>query len=182
MVNNKIIYGFIPCKLDSQRLPNKNLQSIHGKTLLRYAIDYLLSSKIIDKVWISTENPRLFKSDNVLIHHRPRSLCGETYLLDVYHNFASDYDFDYLVITTPDSLPKPMNLDEIIKDTVNRNLHEFFTVNQRMEKSSALNILSFQAVKNKMVAGYTKVKIIDTMDIQTQEDLEECQNNLRYIL
>ena len=46
----------IPCKMDSKRLPNKNLSLIGDKTLLEYAILYAEQSKYSKHIIVSTES------------------------------------------------------------------------------------------------------------------------------
>ena len=46
----------IPCKMDSKRLPNKNLSLIGDKTLLEYAILYAQQSEYTRQIIVSTES------------------------------------------------------------------------------------------------------------------------------
>ena len=53
------ILTIIPAKTDSTRLPKKNLQKIHNKTLIEYSIDYAKQSKYKPTIVISIIGLRL---------------------------------------------------------------------------------------------------------------------------
>ena len=185
------VIGVIPCKLDSKRLALKNLQTLNGKSLLGISCEYLASSKYIDTIYISTDRPDLVEGykhndhiaqSNIKIIKRPPHLCRDTYLLEVYNHVGKElnYAFDYMAITTPDSIPKPFSIDRHIKECIDKKLHELFTVdNETGMKTSALNILSKEAVIKGMVAGYTKTLQHGSYDIHDKGDLEYCNREMK---
>jgi len=50
------ILSIIPCKLDSKRLPKKNIQKIAGKTLIEHSIDLAKQSKYNPRIVLSSES------------------------------------------------------------------------------------------------------------------------------
>jgi CMP-N-acetylneuraminic acid synthetase len=184
--------------MTSKRLPLKNMQGLFNKRLFFYALDYLIGSKYIDTVLISTDNKKAFKDMTdkeirtlkkeydikVWVLDRDGEIDGEDYLVKVYQHAVKKLSdrADYYVCVTCDSIIKPLNLDNAIEDCVNNGLHEYFTVNNKtMMKNGALNIISREAVLNGMVAGYTKINIGDYNDIHTKFDLMQKENQLKFL-
>ena len=50
------VLTIIPAKLDSTRLPKKNIQKINGKTLVEYSIEYAQQSSYNPDIIVSTES------------------------------------------------------------------------------------------------------------------------------
>jgi len=192
------VVGFIPCKLDSGRLMHKNLKKINGVNLLDITVQYMLTSYIIDEIYISTDEPDIVKanlfsgvwdacrdvellpSSRIHILKRPGGLAGECFLVDVYMDFANKYQFDYMVASCADSLPKPISLDMYIEKMLQSGIHELFTVNSStMRKNSSLNIISREAAVRGMVAGYTEVLPVPVQDIHYQHDLDKIEKDLK---
>ena len=51
-----MIYGLIPARAGSKRLPGKNTMSMCGKSLIVHTIEVALQSKRIDKIFVSTDD------------------------------------------------------------------------------------------------------------------------------
>ena len=82
-----MIIAIIPAKLHSNRLKNKNLIKVKGKTLIEHAINYVLKSKKVKDFYVSTESKKIqnfLKKKKIKFIIRPKYLCGEAPLLDVY--------------------------------------------------------------------------------------------------
>lgn len=74
-----MISAFLPCRLGSQRVPNKNIRVFAGIEggLLKIKLDQLCSSKKIDNIVLSSNDPRIlefaskYKDSRLIIDERP---------------------------------------------------------------------------------------------------------------
>lgn len=77
---NMNVLGIIPARGGSKGIPKKNVVDLNGKPLIFYTIDAALTSKVIDKLIVSTDDEniakiaRKFGSDVVM---RPAHLAGD---------------------------------------------------------------------------------------------------------
>ena len=56
MIDNKKILAVIPARLGSKGLKKKNIKLINNQPLINYSIRSCLKSKLIDKIFVSTES------------------------------------------------------------------------------------------------------------------------------
>ena len=54
-----MIIAIIPARGGSKRIPQKNIKEFNGKPIIAYSIEKALSSKIFDKVIVSTDNDKI---------------------------------------------------------------------------------------------------------------------------
>jgi CMP-N-acetylneuraminic acid synthetase len=54
-----MILAIIPARLNSKRIPYKNIKSFYGKPIISYAINAAKNSKIFDKIIVSTESDKI---------------------------------------------------------------------------------------------------------------------------
>ena len=86
--------ALLPMKANSQRVPGKNFRKFGGKPLFLWILETLLAVDDIDKVIINTdaqsdlEAAGLKESERVMLHTRPRELCGD----EVSMNLILAYD------------------------------------------------------------------------------------------
>ena len=80
-LNNKKISAIIPAKGNSERIKNKNLYEVGGKSLIRLCCEKVLKCQCIDNVYLDTESD-LIKSQvsdlekhGLKIIHRPKELA-----------------------------------------------------------------------------------------------------------
>lgn len=117
------IVAFVPIKLKSKRLSNKNILPLGGRPLCYYIFNTLLKSKFIDNVCVycSDEVIKKYIPKKVNFLKRDKQLDGDFIKgLDIYHAFADNVDGDIYVLahaTSPflaiDSVDN--SLDKIIK-------------------------------------------------------------------
>ena len=55
------IYCIIPARKGSKRIKNKNLIKINGEYLINKTVKHALNSKLIDKIYVSTNDQKLIK-------------------------------------------------------------------------------------------------------------------------
>ncbi len=53
------VVAVIPARSGSKRIPRKNIKKFHGKPLIAYSIEVALSSKLFDKVVVSTDDEEI---------------------------------------------------------------------------------------------------------------------------
>lgn len=85
-----MITAFLPCRLGSQRVPNKNIRVFAGIKggLLKIKLDQLCASKEIDNIIVSSNDDRvldftsLYKDNRIIIDERPGYLGSNTTTTD----------------------------------------------------------------------------------------------------
>lgn len=81
MSDEKIIsIALIPAKGKSTGLPGKNLVALEGKPLVAWSIDAAIDSKVISRVYVSTDDPVISlesRRRGAHVIHRPDSLCRD---------------------------------------------------------------------------------------------------------
>lgn len=118
MPKNKTI-AIIPARGGSKRLPEKNLLTLDGKTLLQHSIDYAkANSAIINMIVVSTDNTAIKNealSLGVKVVDRPLAIAGDrattvSALQDVLEQL--DGEFETVVLLQPTNPLRPKALLE----------------------------------------------------------------------
>ena len=122
------VSAIIPAKGHSERVSNKNLQKIEGKSLVRIAAEKLLSCEYIDNVYVDTEDERIktavrpLFSQGLNILNRPPELAtndigaNEMFVYGLHSIDETDILLHHYC-TAP--LIKSETIDECIKEFVN---------------------------------------------------------------
>lgn len=93
--------ALIPIKLNSQRLPHKNILPIAGYPLCWHLCNTLLHSKGIDEVYVycSDETITDYIPEGIIFKKRERWLDGDLVKgFDIYRNFVNEVDADVYVL------------------------------------------------------------------------------------
>lgn len=93
--------AFVPIKLHSQRLPNKNILPIAGHPLCWHIFNTLLGVKKIDEVYVycSDESIMQYVPNGVLLKKRDKKLDGDLVKgFDIYREFISEVNADIYVL------------------------------------------------------------------------------------
>lgn len=96
-----MIVAFVPIKLNSQRLPHKNILPLKDKPLCWYIFSTLLSIKSIDKVYVycSTFEIMKYVPEGVIFLKRSEDLDSDDTLgIDIYKKFTSEVYSDIYVL------------------------------------------------------------------------------------
>ncbi len=75
------IFCIIPARGGSKGVPHKNISPFLGKPLITHSIHYALESKLVDRVFVSTDDDqisRISKAAGADIISRPASIAGDT--------------------------------------------------------------------------------------------------------
>jgi len=104
MTKNKIVC-LIPARSGSTRIYNKNIIKINNKSLISYALNSAIKSKLLEKVYVSTNSKKIrnvvrkFNSKKVIITSRSKkseTQHAKTELL--LNEFCNRFEFDILVL------------------------------------------------------------------------------------
>jgi len=95
----------IPARLDSTRLPQKNLQRIGGRTLVEHALASVPSD--LAPPWLNSPDEALWmfgEQQGAHIHRRPKALGShDTRTAEILREFLEAHPCDYLVVLNPTS-------------------------------------------------------------------------------
>lgn len=96
----KNIYCYIPARLDSTRLPAKNLLKINGTPMCVYILNAIKKSNSIEHFWVNTPDAEIIdvcKAENVAYYKRNPGLTNATtttedILKDFVNSLNSEFD------------------------------------------------------------------------------------------
>ena len=107
MFGNKKYLAVIPARGGSTRLPNKNIKIFCGKPLVAWSIEAAKTSKLLDRIIISTDNEKIKKiaqQYNVEVHHRSEKLADEfSLIVETLYDIIQEYPGYHLVVLNPTS-------------------------------------------------------------------------------
>ena len=112
MVVERSILAIIPARGGSRRLPRKNVRLLCGKPLIAYTIEAALSSKLIDRVVVSTEDEEIAevsKKYGAEVLERPEELArDDSPTIDAVMHVLNWFEerkefFDIVVLLEPTS-------------------------------------------------------------------------------
>lgn len=93
--------AFVPIKLNSQRLPHKNILPIAGYPLCWHICNSLIQAKGIDEVYVycSDESVKDYLPEKVKVKKRSPELDGNQVKgFEIYENFIKEVDADIYVL------------------------------------------------------------------------------------
>ena len=170
----------IPCKMDSTRLPNKNLSLVGDKTLLEYAILYAQKSKYVNMIIVSTESNEVKeickKYDGVLVHDRPHNLLGDADTVDVYvdvfRHFRLGHGITHVVGLQPDNPDRQKTMDEILEYFITKKYDDLVTVGTDGTRNGSVRVIKSEFVRMNNVSRRVGTILDDCTNIHTDEDLK----------
>lgn len=144
MFNNNKILVVIPAKGDSKRIFRKNIRLLADKPLIAHAIDIAKSSKYVDDVVVSTEDPKIMRiaeKFGASIVRRSPDLAGDMIPLDpvvldaTVQKEKQAFDEYDIVITIQATSPllKPETLDKAIEKFDNFNIDTVISVSSEKQ-------------------------------------------------
>ena len=156
--------GLIPARIGSQELKKKNLRKIAGRTLLEIAIDNLKKTKIVKKVYVSSDSSEILKiamlkGANIIKRPKIFSKNSSTANQVVKHFFSkiNVKKNSYLIYLQPSSPLKNskhlINAIKLIKKRKNKSLISCYKKNfEKFFKSFVLNKKLLKPLFNQNVA------------------------------
>lgn len=154
------VVAFVPIKLNSQRLPHKNILPIAGHPLCWHLCNTLLKVNNIDEVYVycSDERVSAYIPEGVILKKRDKKLDGDLVKgFDIYRSFISEVNADvYVLAHTTSPFIKQESIDNALKHIV-----------------SGSNDSAFSAEKIQTFAWYKDKPInYDLNDVPRTQDLE----------
>lgn len=95
------VVAFVPIKLNSQRLPRKNILPIAGKPLCWHICNSLIQVREIDEVYVycSDETVKSYLPDSITFKKRDKRLDGDLVKgFDIYESFINEVYADVYVL------------------------------------------------------------------------------------
>ncbi len=93
--------ALVPIKLNSQRLPHKNILPIAGRPLCWHLVNSLVQAKGIDEVYVYCSDPAVcdYLPEGAIFKQRDKRLDGDLVKgFDIYRSFISEVDADVYVL------------------------------------------------------------------------------------
>lgn len=116
------VVAFVPIKLNSQRLPNKNILPIGGHPLCWHVVNSLLQVKAIDDVYVycSDEAVTQYLPEKVQFKQRDERLDGDMIKgFEIYESFIKEVDADiYVLAHTTSPFIKAEKIEEALSHVV----------------------------------------------------------------
>ena len=158
-----MIVAIIPAKKGSKRLKNKNLRIILKKPLLYWTAIYSSKSKIIQNTYVSSESKTVLnyaKKIGLKTIHRPKNLCGETPIIDVYKHAYSKLkklNIKTIVGLQPDHPDRNLKLDKVLNKFLSKKADFLYSIDNKKKKNGAHYILSKKVLEGKNIKKKTFV-------------------------
>ena len=116
-------HAIFPMRAGSQRVPNKNIRMMNGKSLYIWAIDMALTCKNIDKIIITTDIQEVLDKyknhDRIITLERPVNLrdnCDINWVMEDVLNRVDGEHFIQLQVTSP----------LLTKETTDKSIETYF--------------------------------------------------------
>ncbi len=127
------VVAVVPIKLNSTRLPQKNIKQFrNGKPLCWYILNTLLQVEQIDEVYVYCSNPKIkdYIPEGVTYLKRSSQLDQDTTKMnEVLKSFAEDVDADIYVMThTTAPFVKKVSLEAGVKAVIEQGYDSSFAV------------------------------------------------------
>ena len=130
MKKNRVV-AFVPIKLNSQRLQNKNILPVADYPLCWHILDTLLKVKGIDEVYVfcSDEKVRNYIPDKVKFLKRGKQLDGELVKgFDIYDAFIREVNADiYILAHTTSPFIKPETVESALDKIIDGHYDSAFS-------------------------------------------------------
>lgn len=118
-MKKKKVVAFVPIKLNSQRLPNKNVLPMGGHPLCWHVFDSLLNIETIDETYVycSDEKIKNYIPKQVTFLKRDSKLDGNLVKgLEIYDSFINEVDADiYILAHTTSPFIKSKTIESALK-------------------------------------------------------------------
>jgi len=179
-----VIIAVIPAKDDSLRLANKNMQILAGRPMIYYSIESAKKSKLINKIYVSTNSDEIAKfaeEQGVDVIRRGPELGGETPLIEVYYHALKKINnpkIKMLVGIQPDHPDRNLDIDTAITYLTKKNRDELITVDKDGFTNGSLFIIKSEVLLSRI---FLKVAVMmdDCTNIHNSNDLKKAEVNLR---
>ena len=123
---------FIPIRLNSKRVRNKNLRKLNGKPLISHIVETVSKVESIDETYIysSADSLKKFCINNVrFLERSPQLDRDDTLGIEIYESFVKEIDSDiYVLVHATSPFTKVSSLKKGIQKLINNENDSAFTV------------------------------------------------------
>jgi CMP-N-acetylneuraminic acid synthetase len=177
-----MIIAIIPAKGESTRLPNKNMYPILGKPMLEYSIDYARKSRLIERIYVSTDSSDIAdyaKAQKLEVIMRGRELGGDTPIVKVYEHAVSKIDVPIEVVVgiQPDHPDRLSDVDQAIQQLIDKKLDEIITVDIAGKVNGSLKIISAKSLREGKI-GRVITMMDNCINIHDLNDVKQAEKHL----
>lgn len=125
------VVAFVPIKLNSQRLPHKNILPLAGHPLCWHVANTLLGVKAIDEVYIycSDDTVKGYLPSGVKVKKRDKRLDGDWVKgNEIYRSFINEVDADiYVLAHTTSPFIKGESIEDALEQVLNQGYDSAFS-------------------------------------------------------
>lgn len=129
------IVAFVPIKLNSQRLPHKNLLPIAGRPLCYYICRTLTNIKGIDETYVYCSDPKVtdYVPKDVTFLKRDAYLDGDLVKgKEIYERFIAEVDADiYILAHTTSPFIKRESIEHALEKVTNEGYDSAFSAERK---------------------------------------------------
>lgn len=178
------VLAIIPAKMDSKRLPGKNMKKINGISLVEHSVNYAKKSSHDIDIIISSESIELKKLSenlNVTFHHRGKEMCGDTEVVDVYIEILKNQlkKYDLIVGLQPDHPDREHSLDNCLEYMISNNYDDLITIEENFKRSGSVRIFKYNHLINSNVSKRIGCLKDSATDIHYIKDLNKAKLKMK---
>lgn len=178
------VLAIIPAKMDSKRLPGKNMKQINGLSLVEHSIVYAKNSSYGVDVIVSSESTEIKKITDkydIIFHNRSKNMCGDTEVVDVYIEILKNQEktYDYIVGLQPDHPDREHSLDDCLEYMISNNYDDLITIEENYKRSGSVRIFKFDHLINSNVSKRIGCLKDTATDIHYIEDLNNAKLKMK---
>lgn len=130
-MNKKKVVALVPIKLNSQRLPKKNILPINEKPMCWHIVDSLLKVNSIDETYVycSDESIKNYIPTKAIYLKRDKKLDGDLVKgFDIYESFINEIDADiYILAHTTSPFIKSSTIENALDKILNEGYDSAFS-------------------------------------------------------
>jgi len=172
----------IPARGGSKRLKRKNIHEIWGKPMISWAINAALNSKMINDVFVSTEDKKIksvSKKYGAKVIDRPKELSEDrVYKQDVIRHavniISENEQKPTIVVSLQSNSPQVQSSDieKCINHLIEYNKHEVMSVDDNLNGNAAIRVMVYNTVFQKTLSTRFGVVKLNLRDVHNLEDVE----------
>ena len=129
------VVAFVPVKLNSQRLPHKNILPIAGKPMCYHICRVLLNVKKIDEIYVYCSDKKVkdYIPDNVTFLKRDAYLDGDLVKgKEIYKRFLEEVDADiYILAHTTSPFIRSESIENALQKVMNEGYDSAFSAEKK---------------------------------------------------
>jgi len=181
------IIAVIPARGGSKRLHRKNIYPVHGKPMLAWSIEACLRSKLIDDVFVSTEDEEIASvalKYGAKVINRPEGLSDDKTPKMEAIRHADQWISKELGYTPTALVSVQANSPELKSSDIDKGIHlfnknklfEVITVGSDMLQNASFRIIRQSALYNTFLSAHIGVVMNECVDVHLKEDVDAIES------